>query len=233
MTASRHDPVGDTIRALFRPESPTPTTIPRVAVLGPGDGALRHIIEQAGLVVVHERTTKRTKINFDRIPVFDLVAANIPEDPKERAEVLELAARFLWIRRPISFLFVGDSMGPDFLRATDEKLWRMGYQLSIGDARPEVWREAGIDTCTFLVGFLDGAPTLWPLKLIAEEEGNNKASNEGHDEPLDKCQRNLGKEEVDESPGLTLEDVVKRLAQYVSEDEPYFDDGLPNNQADS
>ena len=183
MTASRNDPVGDTIRALLRPEPPTPTTIPRVAVLSPGDGTLRHVIEQAGLVVIHEWATKRTKINFDRIPVFDLVAANIPEDPKERAEVLELTARFLYIRRPFSFLFVGESMGPDFLRATDEKLWRMGYQLSIGDARPEVWREAGMDTCTFLVGFLDGAPSLWPLKLIAGEGGNERNQTRGRTGP--------------------------------------------------
>ena len=217
MTTRPNDPFGDTVRALFRPEPPTPSATPRVAVLNPGDGTLSQLLKDCGLVVVHERTTKQMKIDLDKLPVYDLVAANIPEDPKEQENVLELTARFLYRRRPLSFLFVAERMGPDFLKATDKKLWRMGYQFSIGDAQPGAW---GRKNCAYLIGTLDGLPSIWPQKITASSGG----PDEGLDESLDKYQNILGWQKVNEPPVVTLEEIIKTVANHGRGDDDYFDE---------
>lgn len=219
MTTNQDDPLGEAVRLLLRPKPPTPTATPRVAVLNPGDGTLSQLIRRCGLDVVHERSATDLRVDFGKVPVYDLVAANIPDDPKERADVLELTARFLYGRRPLSFLFVSERLiGPDFLRATHEKLWRMGYKFIGGDARTGAWGETGRDSCTYLVGSLDGLPSLWSSGLAPEQDKSGKESSEGQDEPLNKYLNIMTWQEINEPPTLTLGDIVKSVARYGRED---------------
>ena len=218
MTAHRRDdPLGDAIRAILSPKPPEPTATPRVALLNPGDGTLKRVLEGSGLEVVHEHTPKERndKLDFGRIPVFDLIAAYINEDPGEVNKTLELVARFLHIRRPKSFVLVGEAIDQALMSAVHVKTWRMGYGLVKGDALIALGEDSGRGQCSVLVGTLDGVLPDWQPRFIPGPEARIKESDEGQDEPLDKY-----------SDMQMLGGVIGAVIQYIREDETYFDDDL-------
>lgn len=216
MTGKRStDKMGDATRALFRPASPEPTDIIRVAILYPNGDALNQAISNEGLEVAYSHTPKHydEKLDFKKIPEFDLVVANLPEDEKAKVEVMRYVSRYLYIRRPVSFVLISERNDVKFLDFAHERTWRMGYELSSYNAIPGDW--GGSDRCEVLIGALPGHAPPWPSGLQATSD---KDDNEGPDGSLDKCQ------EISEQPVMELEYIIRVVARHVKEEADYFVD---------
>ena len=215
MTGKRpNDEFGDAIRAVFRPASPEPTDTTRVALLYPKDDELKQAINDAGLVITYSHTPKHydEKLDFEKVPDFDLVVANLPDDSKAKVEAMRYVSRYLYIRRPVSFVLVSERFDSKFLEFAQERTWRMGYELSnhnaiMGDrAEPKLF--------AVLIGALPGHAPPWPSGLQA---GSDKDDNEGPDRSLDKCQEIFGRQ-----PMMGLEHVIRVVARHVREESDYF-----------
>ena len=100
--------LGDALRIVVRPPLPPIPATPRVAVLHSGDSAICQTVRDAGLEVAHDYQPETVDdyLDFDRVPAFDLVVAALTEAPEGRERNLETAYRFLYIRRPASFVLV-------------------------------------------------------------------------------------------------------------------------------
>ena len=168
MTEHLRDKLRRAARAISAPIPPEPSATLRVAVLYSGDGRLGQAAEEAGLDVVysHDPETHDDYLDFDDIPIFDLVTATVGD---RREDVLQFALRFLRIRRPVSFLLTGAAIRPDaeaqFLRATQDKTRRLGYRVF----------GSGVGGQTFLVGTLQDNPFLWPPGIVPRSEDGNKS----------------------------------------------------------
>lgn len=224
MTGKRPtDPIGDTVRTLFRPASPTPTDRVRVALLY-GDKALNQAINDSGLEITHSRTPKHIdeKLDFAKIPAFDLVVANLPNDSKARIEAFRYVTRYLYVRRPVSFVLVGKQSSAEFLEFANERTWRMGYQLLSGGVQPTNPGKQGTEA--YIIGTLEGYSPGWPIGFTQGASDNTKESDEGPDGSLDKYQEIPGLQRVVGLPVLTVGEVIEATARPRGEDAPYFDE---------
>lgn len=228
MTGKRPtDPIGDTVRALFRPASPTPTLTDRVRVaLLYSDKALNQAINESALEITYSHTPKHIdeKLDFAKIPAFDLVVANLPDDSKAKIEAFRYVTRYLYVRRPVSFALFGERNDAEFLNFALERTWRMGYRLSVGNALPATPVKRGADQA-FIVGTLEGYSPGWPLGFTQGADDSNRESDEGPDGSLDKYQELSGLQRVDGLPVLTVGKVIEASARPRGEDDPYFDEG--------
>lgn len=139
------------IARTLRPPSPPPEGIIRVAHLFCGNGDLSLAAKDAGMEVVYaEEPDERLRAEYERntglapknisraipfkdIPAFDLLLATLPADDAEREKALTYAYRFLYIRRPRAFLFVGEGVvAPDAEALTQDKAGKMGYEVMAG-----------------------------------------------------------------------------------------------------
>ena len=125
----------DIIDALLRPTPPPPSATLRVADLYSGDGRLGRAAEGAGFDVVYrsEPDSARGLLDFDDIPPFDIVTANMPDADNEREDALEFVLRFLRVRRPETFLMMGTGWATDgvvFTKLVKDKTRRLGYLVS-------------------------------------------------------------------------------------------------------
>lgn len=214
MTSKRPtDKMGDAVRAVFRPTSPVPTDRVRVAVLYPGDEALNQAITDAGLEVTYSHIPEHhdEKLDFGKIPDFDLVVANLPEDAEAKVDAMRYVSRYLYVRRPVSFVLVCEGDDAEFQEFAHERTWRMGYTLSTYGATAKDW--GGDERRVVLIGALPGHAPPWPSGLQVKSDDYN----EGPEGSLDKYQ------EVSGRPALGLEQVIRTVAQHVREEAPYFD----------
>ena len=191
MTTERFEnDVGRTVRSLFRPEAPVPSATPRVAVLYPGDGTLAKAVADAGLEVTYSHTPEdeHDKLDISKLPLFDLIAANLPDDDQGREDVLEFVFRFLWVRRPVAFLLVGNERGESTERGLvariESKYERMGYyNVQRASSIPGVGMP-GEERLTYFLGTLieEGFP--WPGLLVRprRNEETEQAGVEGGSE---------------------------------------------------
>ena len=81
----------------------------RVAVLYDGTGELCQAIRDAGLEVVYTREpdSPTEDFDFDRVPAFDFLIANLPGS--KPLDALQFALRFLRVRRPAAFVLVSEA----------------------------------------------------------------------------------------------------------------------------
>lgn len=115
------------------PKSPPSATRYRVADLYSGTGELSTAVRDAGLDVVYQHDPDDNgKLNFDNIPDFDFLTANMPDTDERRKDALALALRFLRVRRPWAFVFAGEERDGDseFLWHVQDKTWRLGYEIN-------------------------------------------------------------------------------------------------------
>ena len=194
MTTERFEnDVGRTVRSLFRPEAPAPSATPRVAVLYPGDGTLTKAVADAGLEVTYSHTPEdeHEKLDISKLPLFDLLAANLPDDDQGREDVLEFVFRFLWVRRPLAFLLVGNERGEStersFVARIESKYERMGYyNVQRATSIPGVGMP-GEEGLTYFLGTLVDEQFPWPGLLVSlrrnEETGQAGVEGGSEDDP--------------------------------------------------
>ncbi len=207
--------LGDAFRTVMRPPPfPIPAT-PRVAVLCPEGGDIGQTIRDAGLEVVHSHKpeTGGDHLDFDRIPPFDLVVTTLPDAPSDRGRALELTFRFLYIRRPASFVLVGKGQEPDveLARFVRSKTQRMGYQVKGGSAGGR----------SFTVGTMGGMGVfVWPPGVVPRRRRkqsageNNEGSDEGPLTVIQELRRPPGSLDMG-SPELATRAVMGKVAEWL------------------
>lgn len=223
MTGKGPHDLGDATRAVMRPAPPEPADTVRVAILYPQGDALAKAIEEAGVTVAYSHTPEHyeEKLDFEKVPVFDLVAANLPEDGEAKVEAMRYVSRYLYVRRPVSFVLVCEKNDNEFLGFVHERTWRMGYELSAGEAHPNNSGRPGQEKRAVVVGSLPGYAPSWPSGFTPTADRDS--DDEGTGGVLDKYQGMEARQGVQELPTLTLGEVIRVVAQRGGED-PYFDD---------
>ncbi len=184
------DPLGDTVRALFRPEPPAPTATLRVVVLYPEGVDLAKAARDGGLDVVYEHTPGKPneKLDISKLPEFDLVAANLPDDNQGREGVIEFVFRFLWVRGPLAFLMVGGAQDEIKERGLVERMEaryeRMGYVVQRASSVPGIGLPEE-DHLTYFVGTMVDEGFPWPgIVRPRRQTGDTSREEEGSsDEP--------------------------------------------------
>ena len=150
MTEPLHEELSDAVDGLF---GPTPidkhSATFRVAVLYDGTGELGQAIRDAGLEVVYTREpdSPTEDFDFDRVPAFDFLIANLPGDSRD---VLEFALRFLRVRRPAAFVLTGKERidtGTEFERFFRGRAEQIHYELHSATLRAR-----NGDTRSFVAG---------------------------------------------------------------------------------
>ena len=214
------DPIGDTVRALFGPKPPTPTATLRVAVLYPEGVDLAKAAREGGLDVAYEHMPDKPndKLDISKLPEFDLVAANLPDDNQGRDDVVAFLFRFLWVRRPLAFLMVGGIQDElterGLVERMEAKYDRMGYVVQRASAITGVGLPEE-DELTFFFGERVGEGFPWwgfarPRRQSGE---NNNVTGEGSgDEPSI---------DTPESGRLNLpitQEIMERIARFIIED---------------
>ena len=107
----------------------------RVADLYGSTGELRRAAENVGMDVVyaHEPDYPRERVDFEQVPDFDFLTATLPEIDERREDALLFALRFLRVRRPTAFVFVG-GRGIDaeagYLRVFRRRAEQLGYRVT-------------------------------------------------------------------------------------------------------
>ena len=129
-----NNPIGNTLDALLRPQTPrSPSGVLRVACLHDDDGALSDTAREVGLEVVYAHSSGETVGDISdqsNIPPFDLLASNLPIDAWDEVEGFAFALRFLRVRRPVAFLLVGEaSIVGDFIQKVQSTTRRLRYQV--------------------------------------------------------------------------------------------------------
>ena len=203
--------LGDALRIVVRPPLPPIPATPRVAVLHSGDSAICQTVRDAGLEVAHDYQPETVDdyLDFDRVPAFDLVVAALTEAPEGRERNLETAYRFLYIRRPASFVLVapGQEIDAALVRHVQGKTKRMGYRArgAVGGGR------------NFTVGTLGGGPPfIWPPGIVPRQRRRQLAASndEGPDEgPLEVI--GTISHPVIESPEVATIIVVQRVVEWL------------------
>lgn len=147
---------------------PTPVyehaTTLRVVVLYDATGTLRAAAEDVGLEVVHTQTPTHPKEQFDfeAVPSFDLVLATIPSSS---GDALHFSLRFLRVRRPWGFAFVGEAgvtLSEPMARFREQSD-QLGYQLHLAQSGPPGGRR------TLAVGTPSGVRFSWPDAAVLGE----------------------------------------------------------------
>lgn len=157
----------NTVRRVFGPKPPQrlPSGKLRVANLYPGGGVSEDAILGAGMEVVysHQPETPDDYLDFNQIPIFDLVIASLAGGSEGWTRAFEFVARFLYIRRPEVFLLVAEGQGDSnaFLEFARKRTERMGYHITAND--PSLDSEH-----TFIVGTTDIDPFVWPTLSSSE-----------------------------------------------------------------
>ena len=137
MEESIRDSIGNTVSALLRPQTPpSPSGVLRVATLNDDDEALADAARAAGLEVVYvhksgdDYPAAGSDLSvYDRIPPFDLLCANLPEDGQR--EAFTLAVRFLRVRRPAAFLLLGADYAGGLTERILTQAKRLRYQTGV------------------------------------------------------------------------------------------------------
>ena len=125
-------------------------------------GELLQAVEDVGLEVVYSRepSTPTEDVDFDIVPDFDFLTVNLP-DGMARGDALVYALRFLRVRRPTAFVFVG---GPDIMASGSMtrirgRIEQLGYQI-----RDTVSGSGH----TVIVGMPPDTPFSWPVTGTVE-----------------------------------------------------------------
>ena len=151
------DTLHSVVGALF---GPTPiyehSATLRVAVLYDAGGELREAVEDVGLEVVYSRepNAPTEDVDFDIIPDFDFLTVNLPDGADD---ALVYALRFLRVRRPTAFVFVG---APDIMASMTRirgRIEQLGYQI----------RDA-VSGHAVIVGMPPETPFSWPVAGTVE-----------------------------------------------------------------
>ena len=129
------DEFADITNAIFRPVPPPQSATLRVADLYCGDGELGRAAQDAGLEIVYTRDpdSMTENLDFEAIPPFDFLTATMPSTPDGREEALGFVLRFLRVRRPETFLLMGEHLNGDgagFIRLVRGKTRRLGYRVN-------------------------------------------------------------------------------------------------------
>ena len=136
----------DLVDAMTTPKPPPSATI-RVAELHFGNRGLAPAIRTAGMEVAATLDGTRELPDFDTMPPFDLVVADVTEEPSQWQASIDYVMRFLRVRRPVAFMLLGHS---------DEQLrTRMMAASQPYGYEVERTRADGLD---FLAGVLEREP---------------------------------------------------------------------------
>ena len=160
------DTLHSVVDALF---GPTPiyehSATLRVAVLYDASGELLQAVEDVGLEVVYSRepSIPTEDVDFDIVPDFDFLTVNLP-DGMAVGDALVYALRFLRVRRPTAFVFVG---GPDIMASGSMtrirgRIEQLGYQIRDAVSGSVAARH------TVIVGMPPDTPFSWPVAGTVE-----------------------------------------------------------------
>ena len=141
-----------------RETSNIPATL-SVAFLHSGGGDLIEVIANAGFEIayLYDANDGVGGLQFDDIPPFDLVAAELAGSGEQRRQTLQLAILFIRARVPISFVLAGyydDIIG--FPDALDHRFDDPEYRVLMSAS----------DDYHFVVGTLPGAEFAWPPEIV-------------------------------------------------------------------
>ena len=167
----------DTVDALLgqRPSSQTSATL-RVADFCYGSSDLTEAVVGAGLEIayLHDLDIPTQPLNFDDIPPFDLVTASLPGGDQAQEDAFGLVARFLRVRRPVSFVLVGRArrLSDEFLQRVQHETQQFGYHIRSGDAGG-----LGLRRDAFVVGTMSGSPFVWPPGVVPRSDDNDSTSH--------------------------------------------------------
>ena len=110
--------------------APTPSATIRVAEFHFGENGLAPIVKVAGLEVVASLDAAREIPNFEAMPEFDVVVAEIPDSPKAWPQATDYLIRFLFVRRPMAFAILG-SMESGLQTEASQVAEPYGYEVSL------------------------------------------------------------------------------------------------------
>ena len=103
---------------------------PRVAVFHFANGNLIQRLAESGLEIAYfyDSDFGLEHVDFDDIPPFDLLAAELPGDQRKRTRALDLVLAFIRARFPASFLLeAGDSDVHALVTTVRERAEPLGY----------------------------------------------------------------------------------------------------------
>ena len=133
-------------------QEPTPAGNPlsiRMAEVhfgGRGEGLAR-AIESARMTLVASLDGDKNLPDFDTMPEFDLVIANVPLEPSEWERATDYVMRFVRVRRPVAFVILG-CMEEELRRLMQNKSQGYGYDVA----------STHYDELDFIAGVLERAP---------------------------------------------------------------------------
>ena len=118
----------DLLDALTIP-TPSPSDVLRVAEMHYGAPGISQAIEAAGIKVAATLDGQKQLPDFEVMPDFDVVVANVSADPKEWEGATDYAMRFLRVRRPVAFVILG-CVEEELRRLMLSKCQPYGYDVS-------------------------------------------------------------------------------------------------------